>query len=123
MSKRMTSETIIFDTEWLTEADFGESTNLSVDIDYQAYDTLKIIVEMEEVDFAVGGLFQEFDVYKLENFGLAIRTLLSERDFNYFEIYHMKDEGYSRLIFYLTKYYLKNKLKGISSIYIKGVKR
>ena len=47
MSKRMTSETIIFDTDWLTEADFGEENYIIVSIDYQAYDTLKIIVHHE----------------------------------------------------------------------------
>lgn len=120
MSKRMTSETIIFDTEWLTEADFDElGSAVSISIDYQAYDTLKIIVSRDVTGFSEGGLFQEFDVYKLENFGPDIQDLLVEYDSN-FELYHMKSEG---LFLFLIKTYWETYLEGTYSIYIKGVKR
>lgn len=125
MSKRMTSETIIFDTDWLTEADFGSGIDLTVSIDYQAYDTFKIIVESNNnfnPNLFVGGLFQEFDVYKLENFGPDYKCLLAENDIG-FSIDHTKDEDYFTLTFYLNKFYWEDELKGIGSIYIKGVKR
>lgn len=121
MSKRMTSETIIFDTDWLTEADFGEEEELIVSIDYQAYDTLKIITS-PNIPLAVGAPFQEFDVYKLENFGSDYKTLLREYDEN-FEIEHAKDEGDFVLAFYIIKNYWENELEGTDLIYIKGVKR
>ena len=123
MSKRMTSETIIFDTNWLTEADFGDKPNLTVSIDYRAYDTLKIIVNVPSVDLSLpGGAFQEFDVYKLENFGPYYQTLLAEGS-DSFEIQHIKGEGYFKLIFFITKNYWETYLEGFASIYIKGVKR
>ena len=122
MSKRMTSETIIFDTDWLTEADFGSENYLTVSIDYQAYDTLKIIVQLEGVVLYEGGLFQEFDVYKLENFELDYQVLLEQYD-DFFIIDHTRDEGYFELAFYLTKNYWQEYIEGIGSIYIKGVKR
>jgi len=127
MSRRMTSETIIFDTEWLTEADFGGENHLIVSIDYQAYDTLKIIAtpvksENQAVVLNVGGFFQEFDVYKLENFGLDYKELLNG-DNDEFSIDHLRDEGYFELAFRLEKSYWEDFLKGIGSIYIKGVKR
>ena len=76
MSKRMTSETIIFDTEWLTEADFGSEDYIVCSIDYRAYDTLKIIAPPNVV--FTGGIFQEFDTYKLKNFGPDYQVLLAE---------------------------------------------
>lgn len=120
MSKRMTSETIIFDTDWLTEADF-EDEMATVSIDYQAYDTLKVIVDVPDVVLAHGGLFQEFDVYKLENQELMYRVLLAEKDAGFFiEAIH---EDSVELIFCLNDIYWENNIKGLSSIYIKGVKR
>lgn len=124
MSKRMTSETIIFDTDWLTEDDFDVNL-VTVSIDYQAYDTLKIIVTVNDIfnpAFLLGGLFQEIDVYKLENFGPDYQVLLEEIT-GEFMIDHIKYEGYFELTFGLDKSYWENELKGIGSIYIKGVKR
>lgn len=122
MSKRMTSETIIFDTDWLTEADFIEGT-VYASIDYQAYDTLKIIVQIEGVEFSIGGVFQEFDVYRLENYGPDYQTLLAEGTEEAFSIDLVKAEGYFTLTFRLNEDYWENELKDIDSIYIKGVKR
>ena len=124
----MTSETIIFDTEWLTEADFGGENHLIVSIDYQAYDTLKIIAtpvksENQAVVLNVGGFFQEFDVYKLENFGPDYQMLLQEKFVDGFYIEHTKDEGYFELTIFVDKIYWENELEGIGSTYIKGVKR
>lgn len=125
MSKRMTSETIIFDTDWLTEADFGSENSITVSIDYRAYDTLKIIVESNNAfnpDLLIGGVFQEFEIYKLENFGADFKALLQEAD-DGFIIDHVRDEDYFALTFYLEKSYWENYIEGIGSIYIKGVKR
>ena|SRR5690554_3067256 len=122
MSRRMSSVTTIFDTEWLTEADFGEEVELIVSIDYQAYDTLKIIIQPPAYVLAEGGFFQEIDVYKLENFGTDYQLFLEEFNGD-FIIEYEKDEGYSTFIFVLNKNYWKTNLEGIGSIYIKGVKR
>src|SRR5690554_6790612 len=121
MSRRMTSETIVFDTDWLTEADFGDVGRVYVSVGYQAYDTLKIIAP-NNVKLATGGFFQEFDVYKLENLGADYQTLLSE-SVEEFIIYFTKDEGYFTLTFYIAQDYWENELEGLGSIYIKGVKR
>lgn len=123
MSKRMTSETIIFDTDWLTEADFGSKENVVVIIDYQAYDTLKIIVDVEDIIFSpYGGFFQEFEVYKLKNPGLQYRNILEETNGN-LELSMTAHEGYVDLVLSLNKIYWETDIKGIGSIYIKGVKR
>ncbi len=122
MSRRMTSETIIFDTDWLTEADFGSKNFVTVSIDYQAYDTLKFIVDLEYIDLDVGGLFQEFEVNKLKNWGLGFRNILVEYD-SRLEVYVNVSEGNVELILYLTRSYWEENIKGIGSVYIKGVKR
>ena len=122
MSRRMTSETIIFDTEWLTEADFGSETFLIVSIDYRAYDTLKLIAP-PDIALGAGAPFQEFDVYKLENFGPDYQMLLQEKFVDGFYIEHTKDEGYFELTIFVDKIYWENELEGIGSTYIKGVKR
>lgn len=122
MSKRMISETIIFDTDWLTEADFGSKNFVSVSIDYQAYDTLKFIVDLENFALNTGGLFQEFEVNKLKNWGLGFRDILVESD-SHLEVYVNVSEGNVELILYLTRSYWENNIKGLGSIYIKGVKR
>lgn len=116
--RRMTSETVIFDTDWITEADFETDIYIIGSIDYQTYDTLKIIVDVEGVVLNEGGLFQELDVYKIENRGLDYIMLLSEQYDNF--LIEMIDSG---IAFYLTKSYWENNLKGIGSVYIKGVKR
>lgn len=121
MSKRMTSETIIFDTDWLTEADFGADASVTVSIDYQAYDTLKIITP-PNVTSQTGGPYQEFEVDKLENYEPSIKILLSASGGDV-EVYFTKYEGYSELNVNLNKSYWETDLKGIGSVYIKGVKR
>lgn len=124
MSKRMTSETIIFDTDWLTEADF-KNDRMVAKIDYQAYDTLKVIVDAELVELEMGGLFQEFDIHKIENLvnlELDYRRIL-EDEYTNLEVYFVFDEGDVKLLFNLHKNYWQNNIKGIGSIYIKGVKR
>ena len=122
MSRRMTSETIIFDTDWLTEADFDyDGYSVTVSIDYQAYDTLKIIAP-PKLSLEKGGLFQEFDVYKLENFGPDYQELILENN-DGFWVDFTRDEGDLKLSFILRKLYWEEELKGIGSIYIKGVKR
>lgn len=119
MSKRMTSETVIFDTDWLTEADFGDNNYVVVSIDYQAYDTLKIIVDVLNLSLDKGGLFQEFEVYKIENNELSYRALLSIDD----EEITLETNVYSKLNLTVNKSYWETYIKGLGSIYIKGVKR
>lgn len=117
MNRRMTSETVIFDTDWLTEADF-EGAYVTVRIDYQAYDTLKVIVDLENIDIDIGALFQEFEVYKLKNIEVAYRDLIANGGL---ELSYIK--SIDKLTLYLAKYQWENYIKGLGSIYIKGVKR
>ncbi len=118
MSRRMASETIIFDTEWLTEADFGSESSVLVRIDCHAYDTLKIIVDVPGVVLYKGRFFQEFEVYKLKNIGPNYKLLLAENNDGF-----IIDYNSFTLDFYLDKHFWENNIKGLGSIYIKGVKR
>lgn len=123
MSKRMTSETIIFDTDWLTEADF-EDNSVSIIIDFQAYDTLKVMVDIEDLHLEKGGIYQEFEVYKLENFPFDYRGILSGEEDDLILSAVRFDVGQNvSLDFHVMKGYWKNELRGYGSIYIKGVKR
>lgn len=122
MSKRMTSETIIFDTDWLTEADFGSENLVVARIDYQAYDTLKIIVNVPNIVLAAGGLFQEFEVYKIENSKINYQEFLVGGN-GALWISSTFNEDKVELAFNTTKHYWKTGVKGLGSIYIKGVKR